>query len=268
MPYARRVEVGRVCLINFGPDFGKLCTIIDVVDENRAVVDSPKDEVHRQAINFKRLQLTDIKLDMQRGARMKQLAAAWTAAEVTKGKAEWKTNVAALTKCTASKGKDVCKKVKDTSATPKDVDAFCATATLKQTAESASYCIDATLCGKTTTVTYKTLLAASDKASITTLCKQDAATLLKTINAAAKAGACGTAKCAKKGTVVQKCCKLVYTGITHDAFLTCADPANDKKTVDSTEAGTLNAVKVTYTCSAMNLVATAALSAAAVAFSI
>jgi len=29
------VEVGRVALINYGPDNGKLCTIIDVVDSNK-----------------------------------------------------------------------------------------------------------------------------------------------------------------------------------------------------------------------------------------
>jgi ribosomal protein L14E/L6E/L27E len=29
------VEIGRVCLVNYGPDEGKLCTIIDVVDGNK-----------------------------------------------------------------------------------------------------------------------------------------------------------------------------------------------------------------------------------------
>lgn len=35
MTFSRFVEVGRVALINYGPNQGKLCTIIDVVDENR-----------------------------------------------------------------------------------------------------------------------------------------------------------------------------------------------------------------------------------------
>ena len=35
MPFTRFVQVGRVALINYGPDCGKLCTIIDIVDGKR-----------------------------------------------------------------------------------------------------------------------------------------------------------------------------------------------------------------------------------------
>ena len=33
--YKRFVEIGRVALINEGPDQGKLCVIIDVIDQRR-----------------------------------------------------------------------------------------------------------------------------------------------------------------------------------------------------------------------------------------
>jgi hypothetical protein len=33
--FTRFVEVGRVALINYGPSAGKLCTIIDIVDQQR-----------------------------------------------------------------------------------------------------------------------------------------------------------------------------------------------------------------------------------------
>lgn len=33
--FKKFVEIGRVARINYGPDAGKLCTIIDVVDHNR-----------------------------------------------------------------------------------------------------------------------------------------------------------------------------------------------------------------------------------------
>merc|ERR1712146_873112 len=83
MPYARLVQIGRVCLINYGPDAGKLAVIVDIVDENRAVVAGPADSsLHRQAISFKRLSLTEIKIDLLRGARTKQLTAAYKAADV------------------------------------------------------------------------------------------------------------------------------------------------------------------------------------------
>lgn len=35
MPFKRYVEVGRICLVNFGEDFGKLVVISDVLDQNR-----------------------------------------------------------------------------------------------------------------------------------------------------------------------------------------------------------------------------------------
>lgn len=35
MPFKRYVEIGRVALINFGEDYGKLVVITDVVDQNR-----------------------------------------------------------------------------------------------------------------------------------------------------------------------------------------------------------------------------------------
>ena len=41
MTFKRFVEVGRVALINYGPDNNKLCTIIDVVDQTRVLVDGP-----------------------------------------------------------------------------------------------------------------------------------------------------------------------------------------------------------------------------------
>ncbi|KAG8477794.1 hypothetical protein CXB51_027778 [Gossypium anomalum] len=41
MPFKRHVEIGRVALVNYGKDYGKLVVIVDVVDQNRALVDAP-----------------------------------------------------------------------------------------------------------------------------------------------------------------------------------------------------------------------------------
>ena len=35
MGYSRFVEIGRVAMINYGDDYGKLCVIMDVLDHNR-----------------------------------------------------------------------------------------------------------------------------------------------------------------------------------------------------------------------------------------
>lgn len=65
MPLFKRfVEIGRVVLISYGPDRGKLCTIVDVIDQNRVLVDGPESVtgVHRHELNIKRIKLTDMKV--------------------------------------------------------------------------------------------------------------------------------------------------------------------------------------------------------------
>ncbi|XP_051141715.1 60S ribosomal protein L14-1 [Andrographis paniculata] len=85
MPFKRYVEIGRVALVNYGKDYGKLVVIVDVIDQNRALVDAP--DMVRGQMNFKRLSLTDIKIDIKRVPKKKALVAAMEAADV-KGKWE------------------------------------------------------------------------------------------------------------------------------------------------------------------------------------
>ncbi|CAI0463938.1 unnamed protein product [Linum tenue] len=85
MGFKRYVEIGRVALINYGKDYGKLVVIVDVVDQNRALVDSP--DMVRSQINFKRLTLTDIKIEINRTPKKKTLIEAMEKADV-KGKWE------------------------------------------------------------------------------------------------------------------------------------------------------------------------------------
>merc|ERR1711872_1176276 len=59
MVYTRLVEIGRVAYVAFGPDEGKLCVIVDVIDQNRALIDGPCSGVARKAISFKQLHLTE-----------------------------------------------------------------------------------------------------------------------------------------------------------------------------------------------------------------
>lgn len=80
MPFTRFVEVGRVVFINYGPDYGKLATIVDIVDGKRVLIDGPQEitGVHRQVISTKRVFLTSIvATGLQRGATQKSLKAAW-----------------------------------------------------------------------------------------------------------------------------------------------------------------------------------------------
>jgi large subunit ribosomal protein L14e len=88
MAYNRFVEVGRVCLINYGPEEGKLCTVIDVIDQTRVLVDGPTNitGVARQQMPIKRISLTDFKVKCGHNAKQKSLSKAWEAANVLE---EW-----------------------------------------------------------------------------------------------------------------------------------------------------------------------------------
>ncbi|KAK3417288.1 hypothetical protein EUGRSUZ_H03028 [Eucalyptus grandis] len=76
----RYIEIGRVALINYGKDYGRLVVIVDVVDQNRALVDAP--DMVRSQMNFKRLSLTDIKIDIKRVPRKSTLIKAMQEADV------------------------------------------------------------------------------------------------------------------------------------------------------------------------------------------
>ncbi|KAF7146509.1 large ribosomal subunit protein eL14z-like [Rhododendron vialii] len=80
MPFKRYVEVGRVALVNYGNEYGKLVVIVDVIDQNRALVDAP--DMVRCQMNFKRLSLTDITIDIKRAPKKKTLIAAMEAGDV------------------------------------------------------------------------------------------------------------------------------------------------------------------------------------------
>ncbi|CAN6462091.1 unnamed protein product [Victoria cruziana] len=87
MPFKRYVEIGRVAMINYGKEYGRLVVIVDVIDQNRALVDAP--DMVRGQMNFKRLHLTDIKIDIPRIPKKKSLIAAMEAADV---KNKWESS--------------------------------------------------------------------------------------------------------------------------------------------------------------------------------
>mmetsp|Transcript_97953 Transcript_97953/g.219219 ORF Transcript_97953/g.219219 Transcript_97953/m.219219 type:complete len:136 (+) Transcript_97953:68-475(+) len=76
--FTRFVEPGRLALITYGPCAGKMCTIVDIVDQKRVVVDGPASVtgVSRHMMPVKRLSLTDIKAAIPRAAREKTLKTA------------------------------------------------------------------------------------------------------------------------------------------------------------------------------------------------
>jgi large subunit ribosomal protein L14e len=84
MVFKRYVEIGRVVLINFGPDTGKLATIVDVVDQNKCLIDGPSEitGVTRKVISYKRIALTDLTVKIERSSTPAEIKAAWDDAEI------------------------------------------------------------------------------------------------------------------------------------------------------------------------------------------
>ncbi|KFD49991.1 hypothetical protein M514_09084 [Trichuris suis] len=68
-------QIGRICYINDGRDKGKLCAIVNVIDGNHALIDGP--EVKRQAMNFKSLHLTRLRLKMTHEDKTKTVLKHW-----------------------------------------------------------------------------------------------------------------------------------------------------------------------------------------------
>eukprot|EP00659_Diplonema_papillatum_P017688 gene17688-27225_t len=73
----RFIEIGRLCLITKGKYEGKVATIVDVVDQNRVLLDSPALEnekrwtgVPRHVVTMKDIEPTPIKTSIQRGLKL------------------------------------------------------------------------------------------------------------------------------------------------------------------------------------------------------
>jgi len=81
--FKRYVQIGRLVVIQGGEFRGKLAVVIDVVDQNRVLVDGPESitGVSRHVANFKDISLTDIVIKCPRSARNKALVKAFNKSE-------------------------------------------------------------------------------------------------------------------------------------------------------------------------------------------
>jgi len=84
MPFQRHIEVGRVAVLNDGADKGKIAAIVDVIDQNRVLLDGPCTGVTRQAYRIKNLHLTPLVTKFPFSARTKVVRAAWETDGISK----------------------------------------------------------------------------------------------------------------------------------------------------------------------------------------
>ena len=76
------MEAGRVCFVNYGPDYGKLCVIVDIIDRKKVFVDGT--DFPRVVYPLRRLTLTKFKVPILRGARTSTLTKAVAKMELKK----------------------------------------------------------------------------------------------------------------------------------------------------------------------------------------
>merc|ERR1711981_412620 len=78
MVFSKYVEVGRIVFV---PSKKTIFTIVDVVDKNHVIIDSPKKD-SRCKINMNNIQLTKFKLEFLYGAKTSTVKKAWEAADM------------------------------------------------------------------------------------------------------------------------------------------------------------------------------------------
>ena len=83
-PFQRFVQVGRVAVLTDGPDAGKIAAIVDVIDQNRVLLDGPCTGVTRQPYRIKNLHLTKLTANFNHSAGTTIVKKAWEEAEISK----------------------------------------------------------------------------------------------------------------------------------------------------------------------------------------
>ena len=80
--FTRFVEPGRICLINYGEYAGKLVVVVDILDQNRILVEGPTSGVRRTVLNVKRVALTALKIQIKRGEEKGEVEKAYKGADI------------------------------------------------------------------------------------------------------------------------------------------------------------------------------------------
>ena len=96
--YKRFVEMGRVCLVQYGPEAGKLGVVIDIMNSDRVLLDG----VHhngayissRQVVKLSWVALTDITVEINRAPKQTELAAAASGVLATWNASAWAKKIA------------------------------------------------------------------------------------------------------------------------------------------------------------------------------
>nr|ALS04322.1 60S ribosomal protein L14 [Acartia pacifica]ALS04323.1 60S ribosomal protein L14 [Acartia pacifica]ALS04324.1 60S ribosomal protein L14 [Acartia pacifica]ALS04325.1 60S ribosomal protein L14 [Acartia pacifica] len=88
MPFKKFVEIGRVAFLADGPEKGKIAAIVNVIDQNKVLIDGPTTGVSRQAYPIKQIHLTNMKVTFPFDSPTRVVRKELTAAKVDEKWAE------------------------------------------------------------------------------------------------------------------------------------------------------------------------------------
>merc|ERR1711915_524964 len=91
MPFKKFVEIGRVAYLADGPAKGKIAAIVNVIDQNKVLIDGPTTGVMRQAYPLKQMHLTPLKVNFPFDAPTRVVRKELTSAKVDEkwAKSSW-----------------------------------------------------------------------------------------------------------------------------------------------------------------------------------
>ncbi|XP_055911429.1 60S ribosomal protein L14 [Eupeodes corollae] len=103
MPFQRFVQTGRIAKCSAGPLKGRLITIVDVIDQNRVLIDGPLTGVPRQEYRLNNLHLTKYRIKFPFTAPTRIVRKAWVDNDL---KAKWKSTPWSI------KSQNICKRTR------------------------------------------------------------------------------------------------------------------------------------------------------------
>merc|ERR1711950_45380 len=83
MPFKKFIAIGSVAVLQDGPCKGKIAAIVDVIDQNRVLLDGPCSDVPRQEYPIKNLHLTTLKAKFPFSARSRVVSKAWKSEDIS-----------------------------------------------------------------------------------------------------------------------------------------------------------------------------------------
>ncbi|KAF0291088.1 60S ribosomal protein L14 [Amphibalanus amphitrite] len=83
MGFTKFIQVGRVVYMASGPLQGKICAVVNIIDQNRVLVDGPCTAVRRQVVNLKNVHITNLRIRIPHTASTAMVREQWVSRNIS-----------------------------------------------------------------------------------------------------------------------------------------------------------------------------------------